>query len=390
VQFNTFAACALGVRGLAEPSAAATLDNIVIPAAYRRNPVRFHCLVRVGALARVNLTLTIAGDGGGEWRSDGVGAGRLVRPGQFVLFTVTSDVTDQNDQPFLPSVATIRVDATWEGSGSNKNLFIRNPAVSTPAAVVDNVSARETYVRLPEYLRDADATQDSPTFPLFRFVETLLAVADEVDKKWVEFRYDPPLRGGGKPTALGDPRFADLATLYWMAQLVGVDLIDPRSGLTSWGALMEAADAAGNEDGSPSWEEWVAALDDDGPVLHDDDYDPSTPEVETSLVEWTEIQNFDIDNTNTAPLTFLNFVRWQVETAANGLRAGTSRSLEQVIEQGLGEGEPYTVERHADGDPWKIRVTVAELSIVGGRDENLRILLTPFVPAGYEIDLVVT
>lgn len=373
---------ALGVRAQAETTAFAVLYDVPLPSSLRRNPLRFHCLVRVTETANVNIALQITsdpthetetGDGNDLVVLDPVGNGPLVRADEWVLLSVTSDVTAANDLPFDPATATIAVTATWDSVDPANNLYVGQPAICVPATVVDNVSAIEAFMRLPEYIRDADAESVDPDYSLFRFIDVLLSGAHDVNGKWTDYRYIPPevTRGLEKASTLAQPEVADLAALYWLAQLVGVDLIDPRTGLTSWDALMTAADAPpnGDGDGSPAWEEWVDAV--DTPV--------------DGTMEWSEIEGFDVDNAAADPTSFLDFIRWQVVTAAYGMRAGTTESLSTIVERGLKPNSTFTLERHADGDPWKIRVTVNEVDVIGGAQDTVEELLAPSVPAGYEV-----
>ena len=346
------------------------LSYVVIPVNLQGNAVRFHCYVQVSEAANLSLTLTIDGNGGGTWNYPGVS----VRQDQWTLLSVTSDVTSYDPSPFTVATASVSIEAVWDDSDVPHVLSLKNPSVTIPAAVVDNVSALETYARLPEYMRDADGSGEFPDVPLFRFIETLMALTDDIDKKRFSFRYEEPepLTGLAKPSRLAQPEFADLLTLYWLAQLVGVTLIDPRTGLTSWTSLMTAADSppSGDGDGNPTWTEWTAAVD--------------SPDLGNTM-SWSEIQGFDVDSTGSSPEQFLEFIRWQVVTRAYGLRAGSTASLKDVLTRALKTGADYSIQPHADGDPWSIRITVNEVDILGESQENLEELLKPWTPAGYEV-----
>lgn len=81
---------------------------------------------------------------------------------------------------------------------------------------------RRLYDALPEFYRDADATQAGAGYPLLRFVSLILdqagAVEDLID------RLDPDLGGGSD---LVDPATADVEWLPWLGQLVGVVDLPP-------------------------------------------------------------------------------------------------------------------------------------------------------------------
>lgn len=411
VDYGSIADSSLGVRSNGLQRASTSLAGITVPNTVRTIPVRFHVLARVSGskAARINIELTVSGPGQGTWRLDttteDLSGGQMVRPGDWQLLTVSSQVPENfNPSPSEPTSVTVTVAANWEIGNTDQNLFLLYPSLTAPNTVIDNIAAVETFIRLPEYMRDADAEQVEPDYPLLRFIDMLFAVAGDVDRTWADFRYVPAqdtLSRQEKKSVLADPALISLDRVSWLAQLLGVTLIDPRVGVTSWGSLMDSADAAppdgsGDGNGKPSWGEWVQAVDTNDQVLYDHDGDPETPDVLTNLMQWDEIEDFDVDGSRITPGALLDFLRWQVATAVYGFRGGTSNSLVTAARRGLksfqvdDSGVPVPprveIQRHFEGDEWKIRVGVDAEAIIDESLATIQELLDPATPAGFEVE----
>jgi hypothetical protein len=371
-----------------QTTASTYIENVVVPRVARGLKIRFHCLVRLPRVARVKAQLDVTGDGFGSWESV-TGVGQLVQPDEWTLIEVVSD-TNGNNAPNQLTLARAALQVTWETVDPSNVVFVRSPAVSAPSLTGINEIARKVYYSLPEYLWESDRDNEQ-NYPLYRFIDVLLSVAYDAYLRATDFRYIPPEDNGNvvKPSTLVDPTIASGPTLYWLAQLLGVDLIDPRTGLTSWDALMRAAKAVGLEPlNEASWEEWGLAIDADDPVPYDDDLNPSTPTVNYNLLQWREIENFDVNDTQVSPDALLNFVRWQVTSAAYGLRAGTVPSIRSAVSRVTRPGAPIEIKRHANGDPWRIEVWVDPTDVVGGNPDTVQEVLNPTTPAGYELVVV--
>ena len=411
LDYGSIADSSLGVHSNGLQRASTSLTGIAVPNTVRTIPVRFHVLARISGskTAQINIELTVFGPGQGTWRLDtttgDLSGGQMLRPGDWQLFTISTEVPE-NFAPSdsEPTSVTVTVAANWEIGNTDQNLFLLYPSLTAPNTVTDNIAAVETFIRLPEYMRDTDAEQVEPDYPLLRFIDVLFAVAGDVDRTWADFRYVPAGDTSSrqeKKSVLADPALISLDRVSWLAQLLGVALIDPRVGVTSWGSLMDSADALppdGSGDGnrSPSWGEWVQAVDTNGQVLYDHDDDPGTPDVLTNLMQWDEIEDFDIDGSRITPEALLDFLRWQVTTAVYGFRGGTSDSLVIAARRGLksiavdGDGVPIAptvdIQRHFGGDPWKIRVGVNSETLIDGSITTIQELLDPATPAGFEVE----
>jgi hypothetical protein len=84
------------------------------------------------------------------------------------------------------------------------------------------------YASLPGYMRSADEERD---FPLLRYLSLIGDQVDDVEEIIDRIDYVGAFEGGlaGDTSALVDPDTADAAWLPWLAQLVGVNLLDPLS-----------------------------------------------------------------------------------------------------------------------------------------------------------------
>jgi len=368
VDYGRFATSSLGVRALEEFTAAVRIENVQIPNELRRIPVRAAALVRVNRNANARLILAVSGDGAGQWISDG-GDYRNIRSGEWILFSVSSEVTGVGPLQGN-SVASLRVEVEWDESVNHtRNMFLLNSSISVPQEAFYNISAIESYMRTPEYLRQADSELAEPDYPLYRFIETANAVTHDIDNRWRKFRYIPPEENDGviKSSELVDPLLANLKTNVWLAQFVGVDPIDPRSGFTTWGSLVTAADV--NNDGESTWGEWEGAI---GGI--------------DSTLQWNEIEDFAVQTVSSEAL--LSFIRWQVSTAVYGLRGGTTASILAAVRQGLIDPNgSIAILRHVDEDPFKVNIVVDEANLKTDLP-SLQELINPAVPAGFEVTVL--
>lgn len=273
---------------------------------------------------------------------------------QWTLISVVSDPISDSET----TSASVRADFKELGAGNA--AFVSIPALVSPDAIRYNVASRETWIRLPEYIRNADINAEDPNLPLLRFTEVLTSIADEVDQTWDEYRYVPPEDnfGDALPSGLADPSIASESVLRWLAPLMGTQLINPFSGFTPWENLAAGADV--NLDGTVTWDEFEDALDTD----NDDE------------ATWAEIENFN------PSITGLDtFERWQITTAAYGLRGGTRASIESAAQQVLTGTKTVNVTPRFCGDPFSILVEVNndEATDIGKVEEYIH----PAVPAGF-------
>ena len=271
--------------------------------------------------------------------------------------------------------ASIQIQVT--GLSSGEEFFVALPALTVPEMVLTSVSCDETYLRLPDYMRRADLEQSEPTLPLRRFVDVLTTLANDIDTTWNLFYYLPPEDNNGVPlrSYLTEPELADEATMHWLAMVMGFSLINTSTGFTPWGSLLDGADT--NQDGSTTWTELVAAVD----ALSDTNDGPDG----NSTAEWGEIETFAPGFTG-----LTSYEKWQVSSAAYGLRAGSVASIKAATLQAFPEeersGKTVTVTRDPS-DAFLILVAVKPMlnDDIGTVTEYIN----PAMPAGFGLTVSV-
>jgi hypothetical protein len=261
------------------------------------------------------------------------------------------------------SFARAQITIGLSGLEAGETAYLTNPTILTPNAISRNVFAAESWMRLPQYLRDTDETQTDPDYPLLRFIDVLTADADGVFTEWRDIRYIPPDDEGGPTVSDLEPSVASLPALRWLAQLLGVRFYDPSTGTTSWINLEVGLDQDGN---GPEWEEWESV--------------PDTGDVGTD-VSWEEIEAF-------APGVsgFEELIRWQVETAYFGLRGGTKESVLETVKKVL-TGTKYAVT--VDDTAWVIHVQTKQSetpdnTVIGAASPTIEEIVANTIPAGFE------
>jgi hypothetical protein len=273
----------------------------------------------------------------------------------------------------LNETATVSLELTFSGTPGlqvGDIVYVSSPGVVAPEAIGQSLFGVETFLRLPEYLRDADETQTNPTFPMYRFLDSVHRDSELVWRIWEGIRYIPPdndLNESPKVSRLVDPSTAPLEYLSWLAGLRGVTLRDPSSGFTPWRNLEIGLDE--DNSGQAEWNEWETV-----PDANND-----------SIVSWSEIENFSTD-----VVDIEERLRWQTQSAAYGLNGGTLGALIDAVKQRLGGTKSVTVENFVDSDPWKIKiVTLVDetLDVVNIGDSSASIIdiITGAIPAGFEV-----
>ena len=219
-------------------------------------------------------------------------------------------------------------------------------------------------------MRRADLEQSEPTLPLRRFIDVLTTLANDIDTTWNLFYYLPPEDNNGVPlrSYLTEPELADEATMHWLAMIMGTTLINPSTGFTPWGNLLDDADT--NQDGSTTWTELVAEV--DGPDAG-------------ATLEWGEIETFAPGFTGLS-----DYERWQVSSAAYGLRAGSLASIREATLQAFPEedrsGKTITVTRDPS-DAFLILVAVDTMD--AGDVGTVEEYISPSIPAGFGLTVSV-
>lgn len=351
----------MSVKANIAGSAKVLLDRIDISESYRGKKVRAFAWIYTTSSSPCTIYLTtVVGSA-----SASVQTTENLRGYEWSLVSVESDVlsTVQN------SHASIAIDVT--GLANNEEVFIALPALTVPEMVLTTVSGDETYLRLPDYMRRADLDQSEPELPLRRFVDVLTTLANDIDTTWNLFYYVPPEDNNGVPlrSYLTEPDLADEATLKWLAMVMGTTLQNPSTGFTPWTNLLDGADT--NSDGQTTWNELVAEV--DGPDLN-------------STLEWSEIETFAPAFIGLSP-----YERWQVSSAAYGLRAGSVASIKaaalwafQVADR---SSKTVTVTPNYLNDPFHILVEIdtMDVSEIGTVEE----FVNPAIPAGFGVTVAV-
>lgn len=271
--------------------------------------------------------------------------------------------------------ASIQIQVT--GLSSGEEFFVALPALTVPEMVLTSVSCDETYLRLPDYMRRADLEQSEPTLPLRRFIDVLTTLANDIDTTWNLFYYLPPEDNNGVPlrSYLTEPELADEATMHWLAMVMGFSLINTSTGFTPWGSLLDGADT--NQDGSTTWTELVAAVD----ALSDTNDGPDG----NSTAEWGEIETFAPGFTG-----LTSYERWQVSSAAYGLRAGSVASIKAATLQAFPEEERSGKTVIVTRDPSDaFLILVAVKPMLNDDIGTVTEYINPAMPAGFGLTVSV-
>src|SRR5690606_30876470 len=144
---------------------------------------------------------------------------------------------------------------------------------------------------------------------------------------------------------------------------------DPATGFTTWAALEKGIDAGGDGDGQPERSEWETV--------------PDTGDA-GSETNWTEIENFAPTVAN------VDLLRWQVLSAAAGLRAGTLATVKAAVQQVLTGDRHVQVVGHVDDDPFKILILTEQNETPGNPDigdasEIVLVAARAVIAAGFEV-----
>ena len=254
-------------------------------------------------------------------------------------------------------------------TSSSAPAYIAHPTIISPWSVIYNTMARETWIRLPEYIRQADVESADLDRPLLRFMDVLMSIAGEVYETWENYRWIPPEDNNRefKLSQLVTPSEVPVdntEVLRWLVQIVGAKLYDPSTGLTPWENL--------DFDNNPltddlTWNAFTA-----GSPL---DIAPTD-----GVVTWAEIQSYDVATTNLDA-----FLRWQIESAAYGFRAGTKESVIAAAKQALGGTQSVTFFSHYLNDPWRIGL---QILLSEGDTGEVEQTVNPAMPAGFQLTVL--
>ena len=263
-------------------------------------------------------------------------------------------------------------------TSSTAPAYIGHPKIISPWSVIYNFMARETWIRLPEYMQQADVERPELDRPLLRFMDVLMTVAGDIYDSWEAFRWLSPEDNNGEfklselvtPSEVPEGR-EDI--LRWLAQIVGSRIFDPSTGLTPWENL--------DYDENPLTDDLTwDAFPEPPPASPPETASPFDIAPADDQVSWAEIQSYDPTVLDLDP-----FLRWQVTTAAFGFRAGTKESIIAAAKQALGGTQTVTFESHYNDDPWHIALSIL---LTEGDIGNVEQTVAPAMPAGFELTVL--
>jgi hypothetical protein len=336
--------------------------------------------------------------------------------------------------PFTSDTYPISTSLTFSNHNGNV-ILLTIPVIQVEYAFTLNQFLRESLVLMPRVFTDADAQQQDPSFPMYRFMELALAYAGLTYDQFEHFKYKDIASGKNENdistlSGLVHPRYCDRRFLPWLSQFNGVNLLDPVQGTTPWGNLPK--DWAGMMyDIDPSEEftsEIVSIERSEGSVAAVLDGDVSSlsagdvisisfansfngqfviteVDFETATVQWmqegadevssggiakfvdtswVEIESFATDITGIE-----SYLRWQVETGYYGVKAGTLEAIVSSVQQVLTGEKTVNVYSHYDGNPWVIKIytKTAETpnGIEGEPSPDVLTTLDRVRPAGFKV-----
>jgi hypothetical protein len=205
---------------------------------------------------------------------------------------------------------------------TNAHLNISRPTIHTSFGISRNRFMQFVGQFMPEIFvaqDTADFSTNEPTFPLMRFIDSITTVADDLQVKSEEFTYIDIATGfdetdSGTFSTLVDPNYCDGATLLWLAQFRGRQILvtyQPSTEGQSWVRF--------------TLDDAVSGVLDDIAVLGSNSSDIGLPD--------------GVDA----------YARWQVETGYYGHNAGTLEAMISAIKRLLtGAGVVnYTVSANA-------------------------------------------
>jgi hypothetical protein len=338
---------------------------VPIPEAESGWPLRFHVWVYSAQATTATMTLTVTSPGSSSSTNETVSL-----PAQrWTLISVEQPAATNLVGP--GSTVTLAVDFAIVGLG--ESTFLAWPVACAPLAVTRNWFAAEVWMRLPEYMREAEATPSDPDYPLLRFLDVITVDADRAWEYLADITFvatDEGSDGSARwSSSLVNPDIVPIEWLPWLAHLLGVTLRSPALGYSSWLALQEAADV--DSSGQAEWDEWQTAF--DGPDGG-------------SVSNWSEIE----DAAPTSKSDVENFLRWQVSTAVYGLRSGSRASIVEAAKRVLRGDKWVDVEIRSGGNPWLIKIwtetaETPDVSADGQSSPSVVDIVTPALAAGFRV-----
>ncbi len=273
---------------------------------------------------------------------------KQAKSGRWTLITV--------DGSEITSGARLRASVSMTGLTGVEKAWITRPVILNCNAVSKNVFAAEVWNRLPEYLKQSDAEQTEPNYPLLRFIEVVSTGQNELFNKWLSLVFDSDK---GK-SSTWQAEFADEPTLRWLGSLLGVRFQVPQASTSSWAVLEELIDV--DLDGLPEWSEWESEGD-----------------------TWSGIEGLSPGVEGT-----LELLRWQASTAYYGLFGGSKKAIIDSAKYLLTGTKTVNYFPRYLGDAWRIHLTTLaseteDASTPGTTSTAIIDMVTPALPAGFQV-----
>lgn len=324
-------------------------------------PLRAASRVKLGQNGQVVVYVTTVVGGA----STTVSASASVIADEWTLVTVETEPISINTSHIEYGIYVTNTSAPYPA-------YVGYPTIISPWAVIYNTMAREAWVRLPDYMSEADVDRTDLDRPLLRFIDVMMGLAGEIYDTWSDWRWIPPEDNNKviKESELVSPlAIPDTArdVLKWLIQIIGAKPFDSSTGFTPWGNL--------DYDDNPTTNDLTwAAFPQNSPGSR---FDLNPVD---NKVSWLEIQTFE-----PTVVTAADFLKWQITSAAYGFRAGTEESIVAAAKQALTGTQAVTLTPHYNGDVWHIRLDILAAE---GDVAEVEESVTPSLPAGFELSVV--
>lgn len=402
-------------------------QNVFIDKAFSQDSVQFHCRVKtlIGSITRVTLT----NSNNDEVEEDtGTGFNRwgICRSPKFIIPDVGQNI-----------FVNINVQVFEHGGN---DVYFTIPFLCISGNVLRDPFVMESLLNLPTIIRESDVSHESdhglPDFPLTRFIELPGNFAGDVTDDYYAYEYIslPDGKNINDPLTLSEfiePIVARPKFIPWLAQFVGVVLDNPTTGKTpwenipsTWQPIEQEIDPALNPVYTPTdvtrlsnvvtatigshsitTGQWITLS---GSYTSGNSFNGSfqvTSTTGTSVswsqtganesvsiygtltlldTEWQELENF-----NPSLDGLLDYLRWQVKYAYNGLNAGTYSAVVNATKRVLTGDKVVTIIYAWEGDPWQVLVRTKTSETPDGVNGVESFLVSENIrkvkPAGYKV-----
>jgi hypothetical protein len=242
---------------------------------------------------------------------------------------------------WVPSSANYaRVVFTCDAAtAAGQSFFLTDVATINASSIINNPTLNATYNLLPEFIRSSDNDIDiNSSFGFSQVAKRLLAsaygygvIVGEELRTWKYKRSTDSITGIESKSVLTDPLATKKENLEWMAQLVGVVLNNPYTGLSMWLSL-------------PDWD-----LSTDSTNWQSIDI-LDAESVEDS-VTWAAARSSSYEN--------IDAYRQQILYAFNGLNAGKPESMNSYLGTVLDTETPASyftrIKKHYRESPFLVK-----------------------------------